>query len=124
VEPSPSVAAVLDAEAWLASRRGAGLPESWGVTSDSIAAAVARSEAGGRTLLLLKRVPPEDTAGGLSRSPRGFRGGLSRSPPRIRGDKPSALAAGGWVDAHFPIIAAGLWVEWLAPTRDSLPGPA
>lgn len=96
-------AAVLDAQAWLSQRAGAGLPESWHVTSDSIAAAVAggtRTASGG-TLILLKRTPPS-----------------------CDGDEPGAilesLARSGWVDAHFPVAAAGVRVEWLTPSP-SLP---
>jgi len=105
-EPSgrPSV---LDAEGWLSRRRGAGLPQSWSVTSDSIAAAVAADTGaadGGTTLALVKRVPP-DIEGGDPR--RGL----------------ASLAAQGWVDPHFPVVADRLRIEWFAPDP-SLPGPA
>lgn len=83
---------VLDVPAWL---RGAGcragLPAGWEVTSDSIAAAVARS--GHATLLLAKSV----------------------GPPGVDGDL-AALAAAGWVDPHFPLAARTLAaIAWAVP---------
>jgi len=87
--PGPR-AGVLDMAAWLAANPPTDLLASWDVTSDSLAAVVARAT--GRRLVLLKSVPPP-AAGDLS-----------------------ALAAAGWVDAHFPRLAASLAeITWAAP---------
>jgi aspartokinase-like uncharacterized kinase len=87
--PETTVAAVLDASHWL--RDSPGLPEGWHVTSDSIAAVVAARAGGG--LLLAKSVPPP--AAGLH-----------------------DLAAAGWIDAHFPEVAAAAGrITWAAPAR-------
>lgn len=83
-------ATVLDVPRWwAASRAGSRLPAGWEVTSDSIAATVAIEAAA--TLVLAKRVPPP--------------------VPDL-----GALAARGWVDAHFPTVAAGLvGITWAVP---------
>lgn len=83
---------VLDAAAWLrASASAAGLPPGWHVTSDSIAAAVARASAG--DLVLVKSVPPPCTGDDLAR-----------------------LAVSGWVDRYFPVAAAAVaGIRWAAP---------
>jgi len=94
-EPEGSESAVvLDAARWLARespRRK--LPAGWDVTSDSIAAMVARELAA--TLVLAKRVrPPVDDLAGL--------------------------AAAGWVDAHMPTAAAGLpGILWAVPCDEA-----
>jgi len=81
---------VLDVAAWLAENPPADLPASWEVTSDSLAALVARDT--GRSLVLVKSVPPP--------------AGLDLA----------ALAAVGWVDAHFPRVAAHhAEITWAAP---------
>lgn len=93
VEPLDRGAAVLDVAAWLdvAPERHDGLARSWSVTSDSLAARVARLYGAG--LVLAKRVPP---------------------PAQDLG----ALAAAGWVDASFPAVASGLTdLAWRAPAR-------
>lgn len=84
---------VLDAASWLRSHPAAAatLPVGWHVTSDSIAAVVAG--ASGRGLVLAKSVPPP-----------------------VGGDDLDALAAAGWVDAHFPRAAGGVAeIGWAAP---------
>ncbi len=81
---------VLDVAAWLAANAPADLPASWEVTSDSLAALVARAT--GRRLVLVKSVPP---------------------PAALDLD---ALAATGWVDTHFPRVASALAeIAWTAP---------
>lgn len=86
-EPAVDRDGVLDVPRWL--RDDGSLPVGWQVTSDSIAAVVAR--AARAPLLLVKRVSPP--AGGIR-----------------------AAVAAGWVDAHFPVAAATLpYVGWLAP---------
>lgn len=89
------VTAVLDPVPWFAAcPRGRGLPATWRVTSDSIAATVAG--VGGR-LLLAKSVAPPAQA-------------LAAADPL------AAVSAAGWVDAHFPTAAAGLAaISWAAP---------
>ena len=84
---------VLDAATWLRSAdQAARLPAGWHVTSDSIAALVAAAT--GRGLLLAKRGPPPVGDHDLER-----------------------LATAGWVDAHFPVAAAGVaTITWAAPT--------
>ena len=85
-------ACVLDTAGWL-SRAGHRdtLPVGWQVTSDSIAAAVARASRA--ALILAKRVPPPAQASSLEQ-----------------------LAATGWVDEHFPTAARGLGgIGWAAP---------
>lgn len=78
---------VLDVSVWL--RGDVTLPAGWHVTSDSIAAAVAAAAAA--ELLLAKSVPPP--VGGVAE-----------------------VAAAGWVDAHFPVVAASLsHIAWVAP---------
>jgi hypothetical protein len=107
VVPGEDPAAVLDVPRWLAAadRHGAPerrsrLPVGWHVTSDSIAALVAR-EIGG-DLLLAKRVAP---------------------PPSADRDWLTELARGGWVDDHFPTTAAGLSrIAWTAPESVPVPG--
>jgi 5-(aminomethyl)-3-furanmethanol phosphate kinase len=83
---------VLDASAWLrAAGSTAALPAGWQVTSDSIAAAVAR--VAGLRLVLVKSVAPPGGGGDLA-----------------------ALAAAGWVDPYFPAAAAKLAaIDWAAP---------
>jgi aspartokinase-like uncharacterized kinase len=86
-DPAADRDGVLDVPRWL--RNDGSLPVGWQVTSDSIAAVVARATRG--PLLLVKSVPPP--AGGIR-----------------------AAEAAGWVDAHFPVAAATLpYVGWLAP---------
>jgi len=87
--PGPG-AGVLDMAAWLAASPQWDLPASWDVTSDSLAAVVARATS--RGLMLVKSVPPPAALD-------------------LRG-----LAAAGWVDAHFPCVAAALAeIAWAAP---------
>jgi len=62
------------------------LPESWDVTSDSIAAAILRDWQGSKLILVKSCAPP---ASDISR-----------------------LAAAGGVDPYFPVASAGLDVEW------------
>jgi len=94
--PSHEKATVLDVPTWLAvGTRAASLPVGWQVTSDSIAARVAREHDG--ELLLAKSVPPPPC------------------PDHV--DSLISLAHAGWVDDHFPIAAASLVsIEWAAPT--------
>jgi len=88
-EPGPRTG-VLDMAAWLRANPPADLPASWEVTSDSLAALVARAT--GRRLMLVKSVPP---------------------PAALDLD---ALAATGWVDAYFPRVASALAeITWAAP---------
>jgi aspartokinase-like uncharacterized kinase len=85
--PSGGAHGVLDVPEWL--RGYASLPVGWHVTSDSIAAVAAR--AAGAGLLLVKSVPPpvQDL---------------------------EVAAAAGWVDPHFPTVAATLdQITWAAP---------
>lgn len=88
---------VLDTLAWL---RGPGhmvaktLPESWHVTSDSIAAAVLHAWEGQRLILAKSCSPP---AGNIRE-----------------------LASAGAVDLHLPQIAAALTIEWCC-LRSSAP---
>lgn len=90
--PGPG-AGVLDMAAWLAASPQGDVPASWEVTSDSLAAVVARVT--GRGLVLVKSVPP----------------------PAAR--DLSALAAAGWVDACFPRLAASLAeITWAAPAAN------
>lgn len=89
----PRSAAVLDMAAWIATTLdgAAGLPASWEVTSDSLAARVAAVH--GLGLLLAKRTPPPMT-------------GID------------AVAAAGWVDPCFPRAVRGVGsVEWVAPAE-------
>ena len=68
------------------------MPVGWQVTSDSIAAFVATTNAA--ALVLAKSVPP----------------------PASTDDLPS-LAHAGWVDGHFPVAAADLArLEWVVPS--------
>ena len=87
-----AAAGVLDVTGWLrAAGPVAALPVGWHVTSDSIAALVASVTS--RGLVLAKSVPPP-----------------------VGGDDLDALAAAGWVDAHFPLAAAGVAeIGWAAP---------
>lgn len=82
---------VLDVPAWLAREgRFSLLPEGWHVTSDSIAALVAATI--DATLVLAKSVPPP--------------GGADLK----------TLAEAGWVDPHFPAVAARVpAIHWAAP---------
>lgn len=86
---------VLDVPAWLAREgRSSLLPEGWHVTSDSIAAlAAATSDA---SLVLAKSVPPPSVA------------------------DLKALAEAGWVDRHFPVVAARVpAIHWAAPAESA-----
>jgi aspartokinase-like uncharacterized kinase len=95
VDAPQATRGVLDVPVWL--RRDVTLPAGWHVTSDSIAAVVAAAAAAG--LLLAKSVPPP--VGGVP-----------------------AVAAGGWVDAHFPVVAARLdHIAWAAPISPMPAGP-
>jgi len=87
-------ARLLDVPQWLAkNQRLARLPVGWEVTSDSIAASVAAAYGG--QLLLVKSVPPPCEPD---------------SPIQLE-----ALAAAGWVDTHFPSVAADLTaISWAA----------
>jgi aspartokinase-like uncharacterized kinase len=91
---------VLDMAGWLAAdpARGEGIPASWSVTSDSLAAIVAATHA--CDLLLAKSVPPP------------------RPPGAARETNLASLAGLGWVDGWFPEAAAGVArVRWAAPAR-------
>ena len=90
--PAAHDVVVLDVPAWL---RGASchsdLPAGWEVTSDSIAATVARSR---HAALLLAK---------------------SMAPPSVGGDL-DLLAAADWVDRHFPVAARTLTtIGWTVP---------
>lgn len=91
-------AAVLDPVRWFAAcPQHRGLPQGWQVTSDSIAAVAAARAGGG--LLLAKSVPPPHA-------------GLQ------------ALAAAGWIDGHFPAVAAAAGrITWAARVSPTPPGP-
>jgi len=94
--------AVLDMAGWLAAdpARGEGIPASWSVTSDSLAAIVAAAHA--CDLLLAKSVPPP------------------RPPGAARETNLASLAGLGWVDGWFPEAATGVArVRWAAPARGS-----
>jgi aspartokinase-like uncharacterized kinase len=92
--PSGTTQGVLDVPAWL--RGEASLPVGWHVTSDSIAAVAACSA--GAELLLVKSVPPP--AHDLAEA-----------------------AAAGWVDPHFPAVAAALdRIAWAAPVSPTTAG--
>jgi aspartokinase-like uncharacterized kinase len=92
--PSGAAQGVLDVPAWL--RGDASLPIGWHVTSDSIAAVAAR--AAGAGLLLVKSVPPP-------------------------ADDLATAAAAGWVDPHFPAVAADLdQITWAAPVSPTTAG--
>jgi aspartokinase-like uncharacterized kinase len=96
--PACSAAAcILDVPLWLMeSGEAKRLPAGWDVTSDSIAARVARGC--GAELLLAKAAVP---------------------PPYPQGDDQAAvrlLAESGWVDRFFPSAAAGLaTIRWCTP---------
>jgi aspartokinase-like uncharacterized kinase len=89
---------VLDAHAWL---QGPGkttansLPESWHVTSDSIAAAVAHAWHCSR-LVLAKSCPP----------------------PALNVHE---LAAAGAVDPHFPAVSRNLIIDWCCLRNSTTP---
>jgi len=85
---------VLATAGWLARKHAiANLPASWDVTSDSIAAVIAREFTA--ALVLAKRVPPP-TSDLL------------------------ALARSGWVDVHLPVAAGGLeGILWAVPQDES-----
>jgi hypothetical protein len=90
--PAAHDVVILDVPAWL---RGASchsdLPAGWEVTSDSIAATVARSR---HAALLLAK---------------------SMAPPSVGGDL-DLLAAADWVDRHFPVAARTLTtIGWTVP---------
>jgi aspartokinase-like uncharacterized kinase len=91
IEPQGGRLVVLDASAWLARHRGSHpLPVGWGVTSDSIAAAVAAAH--GASLVLAKSVAPPN------------------------GASLEELAQAGWVDEQFPLVAARVAeIRWAAP---------
>ncbi|MBM4010877.1 MAG: hypothetical protein FJ286_05780 [Planctomycetes bacterium] len=91
VEPAAAGArGVLDPCTWLAEReRTVFLPAGWHVTSDSIAAAVAREALAG--LMLAKRRPPPVT-------------GLEE------------LVAAGWIDPYLPVVAEPVVaIDWAVP---------
>lgn len=92
--PHGRMPTVLDVAMWLRETPDPpGLPASWDVTSDSIAAALA--EATGRGLVLAKSAPPPTEAASLQ-----------------------LLAGSGWVDAWFPeAIGPTAEVAWAAPAR-------
>jgi len=92
VRGADATTGVLDAAAWLRDEEAAALlPAGWHVTSDSIAAVVARVTA--RRLVLAKSTPPPIGGGDLA-----------------------ALAAAGWIDDHFPTAAAAVTgIDWAAP---------
>lgn len=95
VDAPQATRGVLDVPVWL--RGDVPLPAGWHVTSDSIAAVVAAAAAAG--LLLVKSVPPP--VGGV---------------PEV--------AAAGWVDAHFPVVAGCLdHIAWAAPLSPMPAGP-
>lgn len=101
MEPARASAAVLDTPRWLACEgRLARLPVGWEVTSDSIAACIAADMHA--DLLLVKRVPPPESAGV---------------------DLLDALAQNGWIDGWFSLAAAGLTrIAWAAPPSVPEPG--
>ncbi len=88
-------ACVLDAPAWVLTQPAAAdLPASWDVTSDSIAALLAREN--NATLLLAKSAAPPATGCGVSLE---------------------SLTTSGWIDRYFPTAATGLKeIYWTAPT--------
>jgi len=91
--------AVLDAPSWLDAhpRWHTELPAGWHVTSDSIAAVVAAALAA--DLVLAKSIAPPCADGDLA-----------------------ALAAAGWVDAHFPTAAHAVdAIAWAAPALSLRP---
>ena len=92
VDAADAAPGVLDVAAWLrGADAAAAVPIGWHVTSDSIAAVVARAT--GRRLVLAKSVPPP-----------------------VAGADLEALASAGWVDAYFPAAAADLdGIAWAAP---------
>jgi hypothetical protein len=130
-------AVVLDVPAWLGGGgRAAALPCGWQVTSDSIAALVAVEHGAG--LLLAKSAPPPPCpaaespwkkSSGTYSTPENLRFSGERSSrdriPAIEqavGPQPAdalaRLAAAGWVDDHFPLVAASLGrITWAAPRR-------
>jgi hypothetical protein len=79
---APLATVVFDPGQWLASSN-VSLPHTWDATSDSIAACLARA-LGAAELVLLKSAAPPSAA------------------------TPGDLAAAGYVDRHFPIVAAEL----------------
>ncbi len=84
---------VIHPEAWQASGGFAGLPASWEVTSDSLAAIIAATV--GQPLLLVKSVRPPHAG----------------EPPLV-----PKLAEAGWVDPYFPQAADRLsGLAWAAP---------
>ncbi len=85
---------VIHPEAWRTRGGFDGLPASWEVTSDSLAAIVAATV--GQPLLLLKSVCPPHAGESLPLT---------------------ALAEAGWVDPHFPQAAGRLiGLAWAAPS--------
>ena len=93
--PLTGTACVLDAPTWVLTQPAAAdLPASWDVTSDSIAARLAREH--NVALMLAKSAPPPATWCGASLE---------------------SLTATGWVDRFFPTAADGLnEIYWTAPT--------
>ena len=84
-------AAILDLSAWIADEPGrvAGLPASWRVTSDSLAARVAARHGLGLILAKCTAPPVEGLEG---------------------------LVEAGWIDPCFPDAARGVpWVGWVTP---------
>lgn len=88
-------ACVLDAPTWVLTQpAAAALPASWDVTSDSIAALLAREN--NAALLLAKSAAPPATGCGVSLE---------------------SLTTSGWIDRYFPTAATGLKeIYWTAPT--------
>jgi aspartokinase-like uncharacterized kinase len=88
-------ACVLDAPTWVLTHPAAAdMPASWDVTSDSIAAVLAREN--NATLLLAKSAAPPATWCGVSLE---------------------SLTTTGWIDRFFPTAADGLQeIYWTAPT--------
>lgn len=91
--PTSDAAVVLDVPGWLDAhpRFREELPIGWHVTSDSIAAMIAAAR--GADLMLAKSIAPPCGDGDLG-----------------------TLAAAGWVDTHFPIVASALnTISWAVP---------
>lgn len=86
---------VINPLPWLASGRFAGLPASWAVTSDSLAALIATANS--EPLLLLKSVPPPAAGGSVSLAD---------------------LADAGWVDPILSQAAASVsGLGWAVPPQ-------
>jgi aspartokinase-like uncharacterized kinase len=81
---------VIEPTAWLQAGRFAGLPASWDVTSDALAAVVAATL--GEALVLVKRCPPP--AGGVA-----------------------AATAAGWIDSSLEQVSNRAGVAWATPVN-------